>query len=129
MKVPKCKLTKNKITQHKPRRGEPGVTNDAAQAMRIAIFKPGCRAMCKCAAGLCSEEDCNEMGIFDANDEQLCSFGPEFRAADEPATATMPVGGLVVYRIPNARQNTQDANVQAVRELNRRHREFWAVPE
>ncbi len=131
MKVPRYKVkeSKDKIRQHALRRGEPMTTDAAASAMRIAVFRPGCRALCKCQAGMCPPEECDEMGIFSEEDEQLCSFGPEFRAANEPATEANLVGGLVVYRIKGARQNTQDQNVLAIRDLNRRHREFWAVQE
>ena len=78
---------------------------------------------------MCDEADCNELGVFDDQDEQLCSFGPEFRAANEAATEAVLIGGLVIYKIPGARQNTQDTNVRAVQEINRRNAEFWAVPE
>ncbi len=129
MKVPKGKMTKDKIKQHVPRRGEPTTSDAAASAMRVAVFRPGCRALCKCQAGMCDEADCNELGVFDDQDEQLCSFGPEFRAANEAATEAAPIGGLVIYKIPGARQNTQDTNVRAVQEINRRNAEFWSVPE
>jgi hypothetical protein len=128
MNVPKCKLTKDKIKQHAPRRGEAMVTDAAASGgMRVAIFKPGCRALCKCQAGMCDEADCDELGVFDDQDEQLCSFGPEFRAANEAATESAPISGLVIYKMPHSRQRTQDANERGVRAINRRNADFWAV--
>jgi hypothetical protein len=112
------------------RRGEPAAEDATVCAIRVAIFKPGCWALCKCQAGMCGAADCDGMGIFDAEDNQLCSFGPEFRAVHEPVTEVWPIGGLVVYKIPNAQRQTQDANLRAVNELlNRKNATFWGSAE
>lgn len=127
----RCTMTKHKITQHDLRRGEPTTTDAAANAMRVALFRPGYSAACKCSTGACSEQDCDELGIFDENNKHVFSaHGRDYRAANEPSTENK-AGGLVVYKMPGATRD-EDRLLQlrdALVELNRKNAEFWATPE
>jgi hypothetical protein len=126
----RCTTTKDRITQHRPGRGETlDVSPTVAKACRKGLHPPDHTALCKCGAGECAFEDCAELGIFDAAGNHIASyFGRQYRATYEEPTQTSQ-GGLTVYAIPNAQKNTRDANVRAMSEINRRNAEFWKVAE
>jgi hypothetical protein len=89
------------------------VTDAAANGpLRAALFAPGTRAICKCAAGECAREDCDALYIVDSNDARIAAFyGADFRAANETTS-----GGLSVYRMP---ARTNDAAIDAAADLIR----------
>jgi hypothetical protein len=89
----------------------------AAGPLKTAAFKPGTRAQCKCAAGECSEAQCDELRIMDADNNKLATFhGKGWQAHSD---AKNP---LVVYRMPGSA--TQDARrhkvtISDIQEWNR----------
>jgi hypothetical protein len=123
-----------KINTHRTR-DEMGVSAAVANGkLRQALFRPGTRALCKCAAGACDQSECNELWIFDEVGNKIaCFYGTDFRAQDEN-NSVAGVSGLCIYRMPAQKKEegntTQDAvppvslNEQ-IAEVNRRNAEFW----
>jgi hypothetical protein len=95
-------------------------TPSAANALRVAAFKPGTRAQCKCAAGECSQDKCDALYVMDEAGNRLATFhGKGWRALSDESNP------LTVYRMPNSA--TQDASKAplTLAGLNRINREFY----
>jgi len=105
------------------------MTRDAASTaaatgpLKVAAFKPGSRAQCKCAAGECKESECDALYVMDEAGNRLATFhGAGWRALSD---ASNP---LVVYRMPGSA--TQDAGKRlTLAGLNEINRAFYARPE
>jgi hypothetical protein len=125
----RCSTTKQRILQHALRRGEVQTSDTAAAlpAVRVAIFGHDATSACKCSlVKNLDRQDCDEIGVFDKDNEHICTFhGREFRATTEPPTAEFPIGGLVIYRVPGGEEGTRDRNIVWAAETNRRHADFW----
>jgi hypothetical protein len=121
--------SRNKIEVHRPR----GIvmTSDALAngALRVALFKPGTRAICKCAAGDCAPDQCDALYLIDSDDNHIATFhGSQFGAANETDSEGSGVSGLCVYRTPQA---TRDDNRllrlrDALVKMNEQNATFWA---
>jgi hypothetical protein len=129
----RCKPHQRKINTHPPTRDSVMVTDSVANgALRTALFRPGTRAQCKCAAGACAPDVCDELWIYDAGGDRIaCFYGREFRATDEDVSVG-DVSGLCVYKMPKA---TSDAAIdkavlqirQRLSDVNTANAAFWAT--
>jgi hypothetical protein len=101
---------------------------------RTAIFRPGTRAICKCAAGECAPGDCDELWVYDVDNNKIaCFYGNQFRATDETGSGGAP-SGLCVYRVPSTTGDKaiDDAVLgiqKRLADINKANAEFWAVRE
>jgi hypothetical protein len=108
----------------------------ASGPLRVAIFRPGAVAMCRCMweEGL-KPEDCDALYVGAPSGDHIATFwGKGYRAISKEATANGP-GGLCVYRMPGAKASqseaptndsaTQESMSDRLKELNRRNAEHW----
>lgn len=130
--IDKCKLGDRKINAHTHDEASPAAANGP---LRTVLFRPGTRAICKCSAGECAPEDCDELFVVDAAGVHVATFhGTQYRATDETNSGGSGLSGLCIYRMPS---RTNDALVDAevlriqtrLAEMNRRNAEFWARKE
>ncbi|MGA8762490.1 MAG: hypothetical protein WB562_06335 [Candidatus Sulfotelmatobacter sp.] len=125
----RCKPPQKRIDTHR--------TQDSASPLmangplRTALFRPGTAAQCKCSAGECSPEDCDELWIFDETGTRIaCFYGSDFRATDEENSGGSGVSGLCVYKMP---ARTEDAAIdkavlqirQRLHDINVANAAFW----
>jgi hypothetical protein len=92
----------------------------ATGPLKIAAFKQGTRAQCRCAAGECKESECDALYVMDESGNRLATFhGKGWRAL---SNETDP---LTVYRMPGSA--TQDAGKSplTLARLNEMHRKFY----
>lgn len=87
----------------------------AAGPLKIAAFRPGSRAQCKCSLGECSEAACDGLHVFDQAGTKVATFhGSNWRAY---ADASNP---LVIYQISNVSGSpTKDADEPLTHRINR----------
>jgi hypothetical protein len=118
--IARCNEGKKIIDTHPSRdAASPG----AAVSLKIAAFKPGTTAACKCASGACKPSECDELWISDEQGTKIaCFYGRDWRAVSDAS------GLLTVFRMPAG--TTQDASKRLMlSELNQIHREFYARPD
>jgi hypothetical protein len=108
------------ITQHATKdQASPAA---AAGPLKIAAFRPGSRAQCRCSLGECSEAACDGLHVFDQGGTKLATFhGANWRAYSD---ASNP---LVIYQLPSGSSPTKDAGQKplTLADLNRINREFY----
>jgi hypothetical protein len=127
--IDKCKLGDRKINTHTHDEASPAAANGP---LRTALFRPGTRAICKCAAGECAPADCDELYILDAADVHVATFhGTQYRATDETNSGGGGLSGLCVYRLPTTTGDAAtDAAAALIRnrlaEMNLANQAFWA---
>jgi hypothetical protein len=124
----KCKPIR-RVSLHRTR---DAATYDAAMGpLRYALFRPGTQAQCKCEAGECGPEDCDELWICDPSGNRIaCFYGSEFRAVEEENSGGSQLRGLCVYKMPSQEDKdprTQDAKpvTPTLADINRKHRQLW----
>jgi hypothetical protein len=90
----------------------------AASRLKVAAFQPGTRVQCKCAAGECSPDVCDELRVLDSQNAKLATFhGRGWQAVSDG-------GSLTIFRMPGSA--TQDANRRfTLADLNRINRKFY----
>lgn len=100
--------------------------------LRVAIFRPGTQAVCRCEAEGTDPAQCDALYVVDPDAGHFATFwGSEFRAAQTDATSAYP-GGLCIYRMPQSASATQDARGKDgsfAATLNDKHAAFWAAPK
>ena len=108
-------------------------TRDAASLqaangpLRVALFRPGSRGVCKCQAedGV-DPADCDALYVMDSDGAHIATFhGSEFRAADEENSGGAGLSGLCVYKMPMPTRDKAECCRSMLTALNRRNAAFW----
>ena len=118
----RCRSQK-KINIHPTR---DSVTDAAANGpLRVALFRPGSKAQCACAAGECRAEVCDTLYVFDESGANVATFrGAHFRATDEQTS--QGVSGLCIYKVPVGTRDERHLPLSdALARMNQRNAEFW----
>lgn len=94
----------------------------ATGSLKVAAFKPGTRAICRCQNGECAPAQCDQLYVLDGDDTRLATFhGAGWRAHSD---ANNP---LVVYRMA-ATQDARPAKI-TIADVDRWNREAYARPD
>lgn len=99
--------------------------------LRVALFRPGAKAICACRAGDCEPSECNALYVLAEDGDHVATFwGCAYRAMVQEPTSN-GTGGLCIYRMP---QTTGDAATDAaaslirnrLAEMSAANAAFWA---
>lgn len=99
------------------------VSDAAANALEVARFRPGSKAICRCQA----EEDCmncDALYIMDSGGNHGATFhGPNYRAKAEDD------GELCIYKAAGATHDNVMPHCRRLSGVNERNARFWQVSE